>query len=483
MKPTRPPRDGTAPSRPPRSSGPTSTGGPTKKRGPFKPTPKSAENFPAGFEARQAAVETLWRVMKRGTFFEEAFAEAFQKPERAKIEPRDRAFARLLVTTVLRRHGELTHVINTHLQKPLPEPQGWVWQILLAGAAQLLVLDTPPHAAIGLAVDQCKADPNARRFDKLVNAVLRRVSDNGRAALADLDAVALNVPPWLLAGWEKTYGPDLARRIAASSLEEPPLDVTVKGDAAEWAAKLQGVALPTGTVRILQAGRIPDLPGFDDGFWWVQDAAAALPVHLLNAKPGQRVADLCAAPGGKTAELVNAGAHVTAVDISAARLRRVKDNLDRLHFTADCVTADVLTWAPAAPFDAVLLDAPCSATGTIRRHPDILHVRQTRGFEKLTGLQGQLLERAATFVRPGGILVYCSCSLEPEEGEHQIARFLATHANFERVPVTAAEIGGLSDAITSDGDLRTLPSHRFPGHESGSGLDGFFASRLRRRDT
>ena len=421
--------------------------------------------------------------MKRGSFFEEAFAEAFQKPERAKVEPRDRAFSRLLVTTVLRHHGELTHVINTHLQKPLPEPQGWVWQILLAGAAQLLLLDTPPHAAIGLAVDQCKSDPNAHRFDKLVNAVLRRVSDNGSAALADLDAVALNVPAWLLAGWEKTYGADLARRIAAASLEEPPLDVTVKGDPVEWAAKLQGVALPTGTVRILQAGRIPDLPGFEDGSWWVQDAAAALPVHLLNAKSGQLVAALCAAPGGKTAELVHAGAHVTAVDISAARLRRVKDNLDRLHFTADCVTADVLTWQPAALFDGVLLDAPCSATGTIRRHPDILHVRQSRGFEKLIDLQGKLLQRAATFVRPGGTLVYCSCSLEPEEAEHQIARFLAAEPGFDRVPVTAAEMGGLEDAISPEGDLRTLPCHRFPGHENGLGLDGFFASRLRRRDT
>jgi 16S rRNA (cytosine967-C5)-methyltransferase len=477
MTATRPPRDGKT------SSRPTSPSGPAKRRGPIKPKPKSAEMSPAGFEARQAAVETLWRVMKRGTFFEEAFAEAFQKPERAKVEPRDRAFARLLVTSVLRHHGELTHVINTHLQKPLPEPQGWVWQILLAGAAQLLLLETPPHAAIGLAVDQCKADPNARRFDKLVNAVLRRVSDNGRAALADLDAVALNVPAWLLAGWEKNYGPDLARRIAAASLEEPPLDVTVKGDPAEWAAKLQGVALPTGTVRILQAGRIPDLPGFDDGSWWVQDAAAALPVQLLNVEPGHRVADLCAAPGGKTAELVAAGAHVTAVDVSAARLRRVKDNLDRLHFTADCVTADVLTWQPAAPFDAVLLDAPCSATGTIRRHPDILHVRQSRGFEKLVDLQSKLLQRAAAFVRPGGTLVYCSCSLEPEEGEHQIARFLATGSGFERVPITPAEIGGIEEAITPEGDLRTLPSHRFPGHENGLGLDGFFASRLRRRDT
>lgn len=428
-------------------------------------------------------METLWRVMKRGTFFEEAFAEAFSKPERANVEPRDRAFARLLVSCVLRRHGELAHVISSHLQKPLPEPQGWVWQILLAGAAQLLFLDTPPHAAIGLAVEQCKSDPNARRFDKLVNAVLRRIADRGPAALEDLDAVALNVPGWLLQGWEKTYGTEEARRIAAASLEEPPLDVTVRGDPAEWAARLQGVALPTGTVRILQAGRVTDLPGFAEGMWWVQDAAAALPARLLNATTGQRVADLCAAPGGKTAELVATGAHVIAVDISAARMRRVKDNLERLRMEAECVTADVLSWRPAAPLDGVLLDAPCSATGTIRRHPDILHVRQARGFEKLIDLQARLLERAATFVRPGGTLVYCTCSLEPEEGEQQVERFLAANSAFIRNPVTLSEIGGVSDAITPAGDLRTLPCHRFPGHEKGSGMDGFFVARLVRRDS
>lgn len=420
--------------------------------------------------------------MKRGTFFEEAFAEAFSKPERQTVETRDRAFARLLVASVLRRHGELVQVVGSHLQKPLPEPQGWVWQILLAGAAQLLFLDTPPHAAIGLAVEQCKSDPNARRFDKLVNAVLRRISDRGRAALDGLDPVALNVPGWLLQGWEKAYGFEQARRIAAASLEEPPLDVTVRGDPQEWAAKLQGVALPTGTVRILQAGRVTELPGFAEGMWWVQDAAAALPARLIRAKAGQRVADLCAAPGGKTAELAVTGAHVTAVDVSAARMRRVKDNLDRLGLDADCVTADVLTWKPAALFDAVLLDAPCSATGTIRRHPDILHVRQAKGFDKLVDLQARLLDKAATFVRPGGTLVYCTCSLEPEEGERQIAGFLSANSSFVRDPVMPHEVAGLAEAITSDGDLRTLPYHRFSGHETGLGLDGFFVSRLVRHE-
>ncbi len=476
MTSSRPPRDPNSASsrsgasRPPRGLRPVGSAA-------AKPLPR-----PPGFEARQAAVETLWRVMKRGTFFEEAFAEAMAKSSRENVEPRDRAFARLLVASVLRRHGELAHVVGSHLQKPLPEPQGWVWQILLAGAAQLLFLETPPHAAIGLAVEQCKSDPNARRFDKLVNAVLRRIADRGRAALEGLDPVALNVPGWLLQAWEKNYGTERARLIAAASLEEPPLDVTVRGDPEEWATKLQGVALPTGTVRILQAGRVTDLPGFNEGMWWVQDAAAALPARLLGAKSGQRVADLCAAPGGKTAELAVTGAHVTAVDVSAARMRRVKDNLDRLGLEAECVTADVLTWKPDGLFDAVLLDAPCSATGTIRRHPDILHVRQAKGFDKLVDLQARLLESAARLVRPGGTIVYCTCSLEPEEGEAQIARFLTANSAFIRNPVASAEIGGLSQAITPGGDLRTLPSQRFPGHENGSGLDGFFISRLVRRE-
>lgn len=451
----------------------------SSKQGKGKRSPPRGR--PSGYEARQVAVETLWRVMKRGTFLEDAFAESCAKLENLPLEPRDRAFARLLVTTVLRRHGELAHVVGSYLEKPLPEPQGWIWQILLAGAAQLIFLSTPPHAAIGLAVEQCKADPNARRFDKLVNAVLRRISEKGTTALAGLDPVALNVPDWLLAGWVKAYGHEQARRIAAASLEEPPLDVTVKSDPETWAQRLQGVALPTGTVRIREAGRVTDLPGFNEGSWWVQDAAAALPARLLNAAPGLRIADLCAAPGGKTAEIAAAGADVTAVDVSAPRMRRVKENLDRLGFRADCITADVLTWQPCAPFDAVLLDAPCSATGVIRRHPDILHVRQSRGFEKLTTLQGQLLRRAAGFVRPGGVLIYCTCSLEPEEGEQQIDRFLAGHEDFERLPIAAEEIGGLVEAVTREGDLRTLPCHRFPGHENAAGVDGFYAARLRRR--
>jgi 16S rRNA (cytosine967-C5)-methyltransferase len=433
---------------------------------------------PSGLEARRAAVETLWMVMRRGRFLEEALTEAFSSPQRMGVHARDRAFARLVVTTVLRRHGELGALIQAHLEKPLPENRGRLWQILLSAAAQLLFLETPPHAAIGLAVEQCKADSHARRFDRLANAVLRRVAEAGKAPLAALDGVSLNVPDWLLKGWQQSFGPELAHRIAAASLQEPSLDLSVKADALTWAEKLGGHLLPTGTVRVMHAGRVTELPGFDEGAWWVQDAAAALPAKVLRPEAGMRVGDLCAAPGGKTAELIAAGADVTAVDISSARLRRVRENLDRLKMDAALVTADATTWQPDAPFDAILLDAPCSATGTIRRHPDILHVRQQRGLEKLIDLQARLLANAATLVKPRGIVVYSTCSLEPEEGEAQIRRFLSTHPGFSRVPITGAEIGGLNEAITPEGDLRTLPCHVFPGDPSGAGIDGFFVARL-----
>lgn len=480
MRPTnRPPRESRPSKRPiKRGIGSPSAGqGPAQSRG-RRPAKEIVR--PSGFEARQAAVEALWMVMSRGRFLEDALVEAFSVPHRQDIETRDRAFARLVVTTVLRRHGELGALIEAHLEKPLPDNRGRLWQILLAAAAQLVFLETPPHAAIGLAVEQCKADSHARRFDKLANAVLRRVAEEGTAPLATLDAMALNVPSWLLEPWTAAYGPDLARRIAAASLNEPPLDLSVKADAPMWAEKLGGHLLPTGTVRVVNAGRVMDLPGFMEGAWWVQDAAAALPAKLLRPAAGMRVADLCAAPGGKTAEIAAAGASVTAVDISPARLQRVRENLDRLQLDATLVAADATVWQPDILFDAVLIDAPCSATGTIRRHPDILHVRQQRGLQKLGELQSRLLSHAATLVKPGGVLIYSTCSLEPEEGEAQVRRFLKEQPGFERQPVEASEIGGLAEAITPDGDLRTLPCHGFPGDAAGAGLDGFFAARLRR---
>lgn len=439
-----------------------------------RPPPKPS----AGLAARELAAIALAAILDRGRPLEEAFDAAASRV--GPLEARDRAFARLIVMTVLRHKGELDAAIGAFLAKPLPADGGRIAPILLSAAAQLLLLETPPHAAISLAVDQCRAESKTQRFAGLANAVLRRVSVEGKEKLSGLDRVVANIPAWMLSRWRKAYGEALARDIALASLGEAALDLSVKDDAQGWAARLGGVALPTGSVRLPRPSRVEDLEGFADGTWWVQDAAAALPARLLGNVAGLRVADLCAAPGGKTAELAAAGAKVTAVDLSADRLTRLKENLARLALEAEVVEADVAAWSPADPFDAVLLDAPCSATGTIRRHPDILHLKRKDDTSDRTALQRRLLERAIALVRPGGLVVYCTCSLEPEEGVDLIAAFLASGTGVERVPIAAGEAGIEADWLTPEGDLRTLPCHLARPEPGLSGLDGFFATRLRR---
>jgi 16S rRNA (cytosine967-C5)-methyltransferase len=408
---------------------------------------------------------------------DQAWSELTAKPAVAALEPRDRALARLIAATVLRRQGELEHVLNGFLQKPLPAAKGRLWPILLAGAAQLICLGMPPHAVVDIAVELTRRDRGAHRFAKLANAVLRRVGERGGALLADQDGVRLNTPDWLWQRWAAQYGTDTARRIAEASLQEAPLDVTLKtgteADAQAWAGRLGGALLPTGSVRVTAHGRIEDLAGFADGDWWVQDAAAALVVRLAGDLAGRSVVDLCAAPGGKTAQLAAAGARVTAVDVSAARLARLRDNLTRLRLQADVTEADAATWSPGCTFDIVILDAPCSATGTIRRHPDILRLKRIDDIARMAELQRTMLANAAGLVAPGGLLVYATCSLEAEEGERQIAAFLAERPHFVRESIDPAVIGADPAWFTPAGELRTLPFHL-------SGMDGFYAARLRR---
>jgi 16S rRNA (cytosine967-C5)-methyltransferase len=432
----------------------------------------------AGLAARQLAVVLISAVLNERRALDEALALSLASRTFASIEGRDRAFARAIAATVLRRHGELSSVVQSYLDKPLPKDSGRLMPILLAGAAQLLMLETPAHAAISLAVDQCRLDRDARRFDKLTNAVLRRISESGAGKLASLDAAACNVPVWMLRRWRETYGEDSARAIAMASLREAPLDLSMTN--AEAAGRLGGIVLPTGSVRVAEHGRIEDLPGYADGDWWVQDAAAALPARLLGDVSGRDVADLCAAPGGKTAELAAAGARVTAVEVSKGRLQRVADNLQRLKLDANLINADATRWTPGSTFDAVLLDAPCAATGTIRRHPDILHLKRETDITQLAELQGRLLAHAATLVKPGGLLVYCTCSLEPEEGVEQVAKLLADRPDFTRIAVQPGEAGIAADWISADGDLRTLPTHLALEKPELSGMDGFFAARLKR---
>jgi 16S rRNA (cytosine967-C5)-methyltransferase len=453
-------------------------GGPEKPRL-YRSGPASRTITPAvpadGLAARDCAVSALFSVFVEKRAFDDAFNRA---AETRALAPRDRAFARMIASTVLRRRGEFNAILLEHLEKPLPENRGRLEPILLSAVAQLLVLETPPHAVISIAVDQCQKDSAAKRFDKLANAVLRRVSEAGALRLAALDAVTLNIPAWMLARWVSDYGESAARAIAAASLREAPLDLTVKSDPQLWAEKLSGVMLPGGTVRLTEAGRVEDLPGYDDGAWWVQDAASALPAKLLGDVGGLNVADLCAAPGGKTAQLANAGANVTAIDKSNGRLNRLKTNLARLALTAETVVADAATYNPGCTFDAVLIDAPCTATGTIRRHPDILHLKRPEDVAALAAVQSAILANAAKLVRPGGRLVYCTCSLEPEEGVEQTARFLAANPAFSRLSLTPGEHALDDRSITPAGDLRTLPHHLEDLPPGQRGLDGFYAARL-----
>jgi 16S rRNA (cytosine967-C5)-methyltransferase len=445
-------------------------------RGPSSPRQHSAADAgPAGLQAREAAVRLLTAVLAEGHSLDGALAKEFQQ---SALEPRDRALARLIATTVLRRLGQLEALLHSYLEKPLPKKQGALWPILLSAAAQLLFLDTPPHAAVGLAVEQARRDRQAGRYDKLVNALLRRAGREGRATLEKQDAVALNIPSWLLQRWISAYGEGTARRIAEASLSEAPLDISVKSDAEAWAAKLGGGVLPTGSIRLSAGGRVDAMPGFEEGAWWVQDAGAALPARLLGDVAGRSIADLCAAPGGKTAQLAAAGAKVTSIDLSAARMQRLKSNLERLKLDAELVEADAGTWSPGGKFDAVLLDAPCTATGTIRRHPDILRLKRPEDAAALAEIQSRLLNNAAELVAPGGTLLYCTCSLEPEEGPAQIERFLSAHPQFERHPIAPGESGIAPECLNEIGDLRTLPFH-LPGAEPAlSGVDGFYVARL-----
>ena len=433
-----------------------------------------------GFAARRDAADILDGVLRRRRAFDGELEAAAAQPTFSELPDRDRALVRALTATVLRRLGTLRHLIGLFLEAGPPAQAPRVETALLLGAAQILFLDVPDHAAVDLSVRLAQVDRHAARYAGLVNAVLRRLAREGAERLAALDPPLLDTPPWLMARWSENYGTVTARAIAAAHAHEPALDLTVKSDPESWAAKLDGRMLPTGSVRTIAHGAVAALPGFADGAWWVQDAAAALPARLLGDVSGRRVADICAAPGGKAAQLAAAGARLTAVDRSPARIERLRGNLARLSLEAELVCANVEEWT-VEPFDAVLLDAPCSSTGTIRRHPDVVWLKQPSDIAALAALQRRLVTRAAALIRPGGVLVYCTCSLEPEEGEHVIAELLVRDASVRRAPITASELCDRAEFITQDGDLRTLPCHLPDSDARFAGLDGFYAARLEKR--
>ncbi|MGO4337473.1 RsmB/NOP family class I SAM-dependent RNA methyltransferase [Labrys sp. KB_33_2] len=438
--------------------------------------PSSGPGVP-GLAARALAMKAVEGVLGHDLALEDAFDDA-------SLDARDLGLARMIAGVSMRRYGTIGTILSDLLAKGMPRKSGPLEAILITAAAQILFLDVPDRAAVDLAVRLARGDDRAQAFSGLANAVLRKISAGKEELLAALPPEA-DTPSWLYKRWSAQYGEATAAAIAAAQRVEPSLDLSVKADAAGWADRLGGRVLPTGSVRTAHNGPVRALEGFEAGQWWVQDAAAALPARLLGDVAGLRVADLCAAPGGKTAQVAAAGARVTAVDRSAARLQRLTENLKRLDLKADVVTADILAidlqaWK-AEPFDAVILDAPCSATGTIRRHPDVAWSKSARDIGAVADLQRRMLGRMAGLVKPGGLLVYCTCSLEREEGEEQIARFLEGNQDFTLEPVRPDDIGGIEGAITPEGFLRTLPSLLPDPDPVMAGMDGFFAARMPRK--
>jgi len=433
-----------------------------------------------GLPARLAAAHIICDVVQGGHRLDERFTPLAVPNRVGGLDARDVALARSIATVALRRLGVIRRALSVLLEKGLPRQATRIEWTLIAAAAQILFLEAADHAAVDLAVRAVRLEPKSAGFAGLVNGVLRNLVRQREEFLALAESGDHDAPPWLAQRWRKNYGDALARRIIQMQMCEPPLDLTTKSDAASWAERLGGVVLPTGSVRLLTREAIVALEGFNEGEWWVQDAAAALPARLLDVKPNERVLDMCAAPGGKTAQLASTGARVTALDRSAERLKVLAANLDRLKLHADIAVADATGYS-APPFDAILIDAPCSATGTIRRHPDVAWTKKPGDIETLAALQTKMLDRAAVLTRPGGRIVYCVCSLEPEEGENQIVAFLRRNPDFRRDAADPAALGAPAEFVNRDGDLRTTPQ-MFPNDDPRlAGVDGFFAALVSRR--
>lgn len=439
-------------------------------RGPVKP----------GIQARAAAAKILSAVVDRKISLDGMLDNVNGNPAYRALPEADRSLVRAILNAALRHLPRIDATIASLLDSPLPEGARALHHVLVVAIAQILYLDIPDHSAVDLAVEQANTDPRNRRFAGLVNAVLRRLGREKQAILEWTEDVPA-MPKWFFTRMEKVYGREAAIGIADAQMSPSAIDVTVKSNPETWAERLNGVLLPTGSVRLRPFdGPVTALPGFEDGEWWVQDAAASLPVQMMGDLSGQRVADLCAAPGGKTAQLILSGAHVTALDQSGSRLKRLAGNLARLKLDADLVEANMLDYQPEVLFDGVLLDAPCSSTGTTRRHPDVLWSKGPEDIEKLAALQERMLRHALNLVKPGGVAVFSNCSLDPKEGEEMVARVLRDREDYAVEAVRTQSWPGLEDAVTAEGAFRTTPAMLPPRDGVAGGLDGFYAVMLRR---
>lgn len=427
--------------------------------------------------ARHAAFILLEGVVKRNQTLDSLLDT--EQDYRA-LPSRDKGFCRMLVSTTLRRLGQIDDLIRQVEDKPGSAAHNpALLNVLRLGVCQLFFMATADHAALDTSVRLAER-LGMQRQKGFVNGMLRTLQRTGQELLPRQDGPRLNTPDWLLKTWIDDYGLRLAAEIAAANMVEAPLDITVKDrDSINyWGGTLQASSFPTGSLRKAAGGSVTELSGFDDGRWWVQDASASIPAQLFGDVAGETVIDMCAAPGGKTAQLAAQGAHVIAIDRSATRIRRLNENMERLRLADQVETAafDAASWKPKTPPRFILLDAPCSATGTVRRHPDVVHLKTQTDIDRLAQIQAKLLRHAYDILAPGGVLVYCTCSLQKAEGEQQIAAFLSETPSAHKIAIKPEEIGDMEELITEDGDIRILPFMR----AASGGMDGFYVSRIRK---
>jgi 16S rRNA (cytosine967-C5)-methyltransferase len=434
-----------------------------------------------GLAARRAAARLVTDVLARRGTLDQLAAEIGADAGPRPLPAEDAALARAIATVSLRRWGGIEAAVARRLESGWPEPGGSFKVVMVTAVAQLLFMNTPDHAVVDCAVALVQWDRHAKRYAALANAVLRRIARERDAILLALaDEPLSDLPGWLGERWRRRFGDAEAAAAALALRERASVDLTPNAARPAPADPSIAAPLPGGSLRLLDERPIETLPGYADGAFWVQDVAASLPVRLFGPLDGRSAIDLCAAPGGKTAQLAAGGADVVAIDRSEARLETLDANLRRLGLRATVLVGDATAYE-GAPADLVLLDAPCSATGTLRRHPDVAHVRTLEDVGKLVGLQRKLLDRAVALMKPGGILVYVVCSLEAEEGLRQAEGALMRHAGLRRMPVSPEEAPGFSRSLTEAGDLMILPHHFDPAPAPvAAGSDGFFIARFRR---
>ncbi|MEW7008975.1 RsmB/NOP family class I SAM-dependent RNA methyltransferase [Lentilitoribacter sp. EG35] len=439
---------------------------------------EKSELIKPGLATRVAATKLLSAIIDKKTSMDGLLDSKGGNPSYLVLSQQDRLLVKAILLSTLRNYGIIDAFIDKLLESPLPGGAVSLRHILRVGAAQILFLDIPDHSAVDLSVEQANADPRNRRFANLTNAILRRMSREKKKRMPGLIHKSINLPTWFYDRLVTSYGEEQAQDIAKTISTPAPVDITVKSDAQGWAERLGGKALTDSSVRLETiSGAIPSLDGFEDGEWWVQDVAASLPAKLFGDLTGKRVIDLCAAPGGKTAQLIMAGGRVTALDRSKNRLNRLNENLSRLKLSADLKLGKMEAFETDDLYDAALLDAPCSSTGTIRRHPDVVWTKSEEDIGFLANLQFKLLEHSLTLVKPGGQIIFSNCSMELDEGEKMLEAFLEKNSDKVKLEKIDANLcPGFEEAIASSGILRTTPNFKI-GDEKG--VDGFFAASLR----